>query len=100
MSADYDREVGSNMRLWLSASYAYTDDQFSDLGNAGPIENYGILNASIGLGDADDRYRVTLIGRNLTDESYVLLNTSAGQRLHIPRDADRYFGISLTAKLF
>lgn len=100
VSADYDREVGSNMRLWLSASYAYTDDQFSDLGNAGPIENYGILNASIGLGDADDRYRVTLIGRNLTDESYVLLNTSAGQRLHIPRDADRYFGISLTAKLF
>jgi hypothetical protein len=25
----------------------------------------------------------------------VLLNTSAGQRLHIPRDADRYMGASV-----
>lgn len=99
ISADWDREIGGGLRLWLSGAYTYTDDQFSDLGQAGPIESYGILNGSIGLGSADDRYRLTLIGRNLTDESYILLNTSAGQRLHIPRDADRYFGISFSAKL-
>ena len=33
--------------------------------------------------------------RNITDESYALLNVGNGQRLQIPRDADRYFGVSL-----
>ncbi len=99
VSADYDREIGAGLRLWVNGSYSYTDDQFSDLGQSGPIESYGLLNASIGIGSADDRYRLTLIGRNLTDESYVLLNTSNGQRLHIPRDADRYFGVSLNVRL-
>jgi iron complex outermembrane recepter protein len=98
VSADWDGEIAGAFRLWLSASYAYTGEQFSELGQAGPIEDYGIANASIGFGNSDDTYRLTLIGRNLADESYVLLNTSAGQRLHIPRDADRYFGISFTAK--
>jgi iron complex outermembrane recepter protein len=33
--------------------------------------------------------------RNITDDSYVLLNVGAEQRLQIPRDVDRYFGVSL-----
>ena len=60
----------------------------------GPIDSYGMWNASIGFSDADDNYRATFFIRNISDESYVLLNTSAGQRLHIPRDADRYMGAS------
>ena len=52
-----------------------------------------------GYSDPDDNYRVTFIMRNITDESYILLNTSAGQRLHIPRDADRYMGASLRVRI-
>jgi iron complex outermembrane receptor protein len=98
LGVDWETDLGASLRLYTSASYAYTDSQFSDLGNSGPLEDYGAINASIGIGDQDDRYRITLVGRNLADESYVLLNTSAGQRLHIPRDADRYYGITFSAK--
>jgi iron complex outermembrane recepter protein len=98
VGVDWETDVGASLRLYTSASYAYTDSQFSDLGNSGPMEDYGLINASIGIGDRDDRYRLTLVGRNLADESFVLLNTSAGQRLHIPREADRYYGITFSAK--
>jgi len=96
---DYEREVMARP-VYFSTNYAYTGDQFSDLGEGGPLESYGVLNASLGVSDPDDRYRLTFHVRNLLDESYVLLNTSAGQRLHIPRDADRYVGVTLRAKLF
>jgi len=96
---DYEREVMSRP-VYFSTNYAFTGDQFSDLGEGGPLESYGILNASLGISDPDDRYRLTFHVRNLLDESYVLLNTSAGQRLHIPRDADRYVGVTLRARLF
>lgn len=99
VGADFETWFMSH-RIYAGALYSYTDDQFSDLGEGGPLDSYGILNASIGISDPDDRYRLTFHARNLTDESYVLLNTSAGQRLHIPRDADRYFGVTLRAKLF
>jgi iron complex outermembrane receptor protein len=96
---DYETRIASRP-TYLSTTYSYTGDQFSDLGQAGPLEGYGLLNASIGVSDADDRYRLTFHVRNILDESYVQLNTSNGQRLHIPRDADRYFGVSLRARLF
>ena len=99
VGADYETDVGSSLRFYASTMYSWTDDQFSDLGQAGPIASYGIWNASIGISDADDTYRLSLMARNIGDTSYVLLNTSVGQRLHIPRDADRYFGVGLRVKL-
>jgi iron complex outermembrane recepter protein len=98
VGADYEADLGA-ARLYFGTSYAYTGSQFSDLGNAGPIDNYGIWNASVGVSDADDTYRLTLFARNIGDVQYLLLNTSAGQRLHIPRDADRYFGVGLRVRL-
>jgi iron complex outermembrane receptor protein len=32
---------------------------------------YGVLNASVGLRSEDERWGVTLFGRNLTDETYL-----------------------------
>jgi iron complex outermembrane recepter protein len=86
---------GSEYRVYIRTAYNRVGSQFSDLGESGPIESYGLWNASVGYSDADDNVRITFIMKNITDESYVLLNTSAGQRLHIPRDADRYAGASL-----
>lgn len=99
VSADYETPIGDSLRFYANTSYSYTGSQFSDLGQAGPIDSYGIWNASIGISDADDNYRLSLMARNIGDTSYVLLNTGAGQRLHIPRDADRYFGVGLRVKL-
>jgi iron complex outermembrane receptor protein len=47
----------------------------------------------------DDKYRLTFHIRNITDESYVLSNLGNQLRLQIPRDADRYVGVSLRARM-
>jgi iron complex outermembrane receptor protein len=98
IGGDYTADLGA-LQLYLNTDYRHTSSQFSDLGEQGPIDAYGIWNASVGFSDPDDKFRVTFHARNLTDDSYVLLNVSAGQRLQIPRDADRYFGISLRARM-
>lgn len=98
VGADYERSLGGVM-LYLGTDYRHASKQFSDLGESGPIAAYGQWNASLGFSDPDDNYRLTFHVRNISDESYVLLNVSNGQRLQIPRDADRYFGVSLRAKI-
>lgn len=99
IGGDYTRELGP-VTLYLNTDYRHTSTQFSDLGQSPTtrIDPYGIWNASIGLSDPDDKYRVTFHARNIADESYVLLNVENGRRLQIPRDADRYFGVSLRVR--
>ena len=86
------------MKLYLDTDFRHVSKQFSDLGESGPIAAYGLWNASLGFSDANDTYRLTFHARNITDKSYALLNVSSGQRLQIPRDADRYVGVSLRAR--
>ncbi|WP_375195203.1 TonB-dependent receptor [Sphingobium sp.] len=97
LGADYDADAGP-LKLYLSTDWRHVSKQFSDLGESGPIDPYGLWNASVGFSDPEDRYRLTFMVRNILDASYVLLNTSSGQRLMIPRDADRYAGVTLRAR--
>ncbi|QDH36283.1 TonB-dependent receptor [Porphyrobacter sp. YT40] len=99
IGGDYTADLGDAAVLYLNTDFRHTSRQFSDLGEAGPIDPYGIWNASVGFSDPDDKYRLTFHVRNITDESYVLLNVENGRRLQIPRDADRYFGVSLRARM-
>jgi iron complex outermembrane receptor protein len=98
IGTSYERDLGG-FKMYLDTDFRHVSRQFSDLGEQGPIAAYGIWNGSIGFSDPDDNYRVSFLARNITDNAYALLNVSAGQRLQIPRDADRYFGISLRARL-
>jgi iron complex outermembrane receptor protein len=95
LGGDYTTDLGDAARLYLNTDFRHTSSQFSDLGNAGPIDSYGIWNASFGVSDPDDKYRLTFHARNIADVGYVLLNVENGRRLQIPRDADRYVGVSL-----
>jgi iron complex outermembrane receptor protein len=61
------------------------------------LPEYDIVNASVAWSFDEDKYRVTLIGKNLGDESYVTTFSGDGFRYQIPRDAQRYFGVSLRA---
>jgi len=88
----------------FNASYIYTDEQYSDLpgntGNFNPaslLPDYSLLNASVALSFNDDAFRVTLIAKNLLDESFVTTYSGDNFRYQIPRDADRYFGVSFRA---
>ncbi len=79
--------------------FAYQDEQWSDLNEPAAlrIPSYSTLDLSFTFADKDDRYRLSLIGRNVLDEQFVALRTAGGPggvpRLQIPREADRYFGL-------
>ena len=94
----------NNMDVIFNGSFVHTDEQVSDLPSNSGAENpaallpeYDIFNASVALSFSEDKYRVTLIGKNLGDESYVTTYSGDGFRYQIPRDAQRYFGVSLRA---
>jgi iron complex outermembrane receptor protein len=88
-----------NYTLSPNVVVAYQSESFSDLNEPAAlrIPGYTTVDLTLALSGPDDRFRVALVGRNLTDESYTVLKTAGGPggapRLQIPRDADRYFGI-------
>lgn len=93
-----------NMDIILNGSFVHTDEQVATLpGNDGTenpaavLPEYDIINASIGFSFDDDRYRISLIGKNLGDEQYVTTYSGDNFRYQVPRDAERYFGASFRA---
>ena len=102
--ADYYIPLDGDSSLNINAAYIYTDDQLS--GNIGQnaasnpevvLPDYGILNGSISYEIDDGKYKISLIGKNLTDEAYATTYSGDGFRYQIPRAADRYFGVSFRA---
>ncbi|MFC6197025.1 TonB-dependent receptor [Ponticaulis profundi] len=98
LSLIYDREVSPNWGLeaslsgrWQSDSTASSpDDELYD------IDAYGTLNGSIGLYTLDDKWKVSLWGKNLTDEYYwqqVISNANTVIRF---AGKPRTFGLSLS----
>jgi len=100
----YERSVGSNYAIdasinwsWRSEAQAVTADP-----NA-RIEDYGILNASLGFGRDDGAWRVGVYARNALDERFYApyasgtLNPGGYYRIVSP-DAFRTVGVNVTAR--
>ncbi|KGE02645.1 TonB-dependent receptor [Pseudohaliea rubra] len=66
----YDRPIGAGLRLAIGADYLWSDDVVvgNDLDPELIQDAVGKVNANISLGASDDRWELSLIGRNLTDE--------------------------------
>jgi iron complex outermembrane receptor protein len=62
------------------------------------IKGYGLVNLSAGIADPEDHYRLTFQVRNVFDQSFAaaIINGGPGgsYRYQIPRDADRYYGVT------
>ncbi len=96
----YDWSLANGATLRLNGNYVYSDDKLS--GNIGQtaevpflLPDFGLLNASLAYISEDERFTVSLIGKNLTDESFATTFAGDGFRYTVPRDADRYFGVSV-----
>ena len=94
----------SSMDVILNGSFVHTDEQITDLpNNAGALNpaaylpDYDMVNASISFSFDNDRYRLSLIGKNLTDERYITTYSGDNFRYQVPRDAERYFGVAIKA---
>ncbi|KQM74520.1 TonB-dependent receptor [Sphingomonas sp. Leaf20] len=104
LGADYRWRTGGAVDLFLGAQGNYQSKQLALFSpdavqrRLGTIDSYGLVNLSAGVGDADDRYRLTFQVRNLFDQSFAAAIQNGGPagsyRYQIPRDADRYYGIT------
>jgi len=97
LGANYKTAVGA-MQLDIGADWTYQDDTQMQLQIAPDTIQpaYDVINASIALSDPDGKWRLSLLGRNLADQSYAtnILNGPNTQR-GVPRDDRRYFGVNL-----
>ncbi|MEM7432178.1 MAG: TonB-dependent receptor [Pseudomonadota bacterium] len=99
VAAAYEWPLASGAHLRLNGSYVYTDEKLS--GNIGQtaddpflLPDYSILNAAFGYHSVDDTFSITLVGKNLTDESFATTYSGDGFRYQIPRDADQFWGVN------
>jgi outer membrane receptor protein involved in Fe transport len=74
LGADYSPALLAGWETTLSVNASYSDDFETATNNApqGHQDSYWLVNAAVRVGRADGRYEVTLLGRNLTDEYYML----------------------------
>ena len=107
LGADYRWRTGGSVDFTFGAQGSYQSDQLSlvvgsaAIRSAGTIGGYGLLDLSAGVVAADDRFRLLFQVKNAFDQSFAAAITNGGPagsyRYLIPREADRYFGI--TAKV-
>ncbi|MBC2665210.1 TonB-dependent receptor [Novosphingobium flavum] len=104
LAADYRWRTGSIVDVFFGVQGNYQSSQISLFTpntvqtQFGTIPAYGLVNVSLGIGDASDKYRLTFQVRNVFDQSYISAVQAGGPggsfRYQIPRDADRYWGLT------
>ncbi len=108
ISADYRYRTGGPVDVAVGFQGSYQSQQLS-LFVADPVQrangiikDYGLINLQASLIDKNDRYKLTFQARNVLNQSFAATISTGGPqgayRYQIPRDADRYFGITASAK--
>lgn len=82
IGADYEAELGGGWIMGLNGNAAYSGEYQTAADNApsGVQDSFWRLNASVHLTPPGEHFRLSLIGRNLTDTYYLIAtsNTPAG----------------------
>jgi len=81
IAVDWFIPFGESLELGLSGNLAYSDSYFAgqntNLGTELRQDSFVTIDAGISIGDPDGKWRLSLIGTNLTDEQVIV---SAGPR--------------------
>jgi outer membrane receptor protein involved in Fe transport len=100
LTALYNRELSSNLGLQAAVNARWQDESHADL-EGDPrfvIKDYALVNASLGVHSLDDRWELSLWGRNLTNEYYwTAVSSNANVVVRFPGQP-RTYGASLTLK--
>ncbi|MFA5601162.1 MAG: TonB-dependent receptor, partial [Phenylobacterium sp.] len=100
LTALYNRDLTGSLGVQAAVNYRWQDEAHADL-EGDPqfvIRDYGLLNASVGLHSLDDRWRLAVWGRNLTDEYYwTAVSSNANVVVRFPGQP-RTYGASLTVR--
>ncbi|MEK6638144.1 MAG: TonB-dependent receptor [Pseudomonadota bacterium] len=107
LGGDYTIETGGAINIVIGGQASAQSKQLSlfdpspALRAAGTIGGYTLVDLSAAIIDVNDRFKLTFQVKNLFDTSFASSITNGGPggsfRFLIPREADRYFGI--TAKV-
>ncbi len=104
LGMDYRYRTGGPVDITLAGNFSSQSSQLSlfdasaAVRAAGTIGAYSLMDLQIGLVDRNDKYKLTFMVKNLFDQSFAAQITNGGPggslRYLIPREADRYFGIT------
>jgi iron complex outermembrane receptor protein len=104
LAADHRFETGGFADVVLGMQMNFQSKQLSLFAPdpvqraLGTIPGYSLVNAQISLVEPDDKWKLTFQVRNIFDEAYAaaIINggVSGAYRYQIPRDADRYWGVT------
>jgi iron complex outermembrane receptor protein len=111
LGGEYRLRTGGFADVILGAQGSYQSSQISNfVGNAfirnrSIIDAYGLVDASVGFADKSDRFRLTFLVKNLFDKQFYAAIADGGPLSAgnggsssyvaiIPREADRYFGVT------
>lgn len=99
--ATYEADLGSNGKLAFVADYNYRSSyNVTDLNYPfARQKGLGLLSGSVTWRDADDRYSVSLFGRNLTDKYYIDGGDAVGGlTTYVSEGPPREWGVSVGFK--
>ena len=92
-----DVSFGTSMNFQSAQFSLFTPDAVQR--RLGTIPGYALVNASLALVDKNDGWKLAIHVRNVLDKAYAAAIVNGGvsgsYRYQIPRDADRYFGVTL-----
>ncbi len=104
LSVNYRLRTGGALDFFAGAQGSYQSSELALFAPdpvqraQGTIHAYGLVNLSAGIATPDDHIRITGQVRNLLDQSFAAAITNGGPvgsyRYQIPRDADRYYGVT------
>lgn len=101
LSANYDQPLADlPFNAFGNVSYVWQSETATDLARDPRLEQdeYGLLNVSMGIRDKQERYEVSVFGKNVTDEYYALskgqADPVAGYFQFSSRASQAYWGVA------
>lgn len=69
---NFETPISEGLKLGLLGSVSYNSSLLTDVTSdpRGRMKKYGLVDATLRLGDAEDRWEIAAIGRNLTNKYY------------------------------
>jgi iron complex outermembrane receptor protein len=97
--ANYKMPLESGWTMDIGGDYTWQSDVIYDIGQAPDARQdaFGLINATVSLYNSEKGWSVTLVGKNLANKSYAtnLINIGGAFGRFVPRDDQRYFGVSV-----
>ncbi len=101
---DYQTDLGGNLKLSMTANLNYRSSQIIGFPNSPDAREsgYALLGAAIALGALDDRWKISVFGKNLTDKEFrtFQFNLSSGSSYQYRMyESRRIVGVALDVRL-